>query len=924
MADYGVEILVDGAWIPVSTLDADEVSIENGRAKDAGTPDALTIEATLINQDGKLTPRNPQSELFGKVGQGTQMRVTRPDVKHLWIPGGSAANGANLGASTPDAAALDTADLDFRIEVEPEAWDADASTAIASKYLTTGNQRSWWVGVTTDGLMQIQWSPDGTLASRRAVTATARLPVNGGTRITLRWYLDVDNGASSSTVRFYYAYDGVDSTSWVLLSGGTVGSAVSSIFAGTAPLSIGNPPLSISSGNPSVRVYAARLCGTLGGAAVANPNFAGQAAGATSFVDGTGKTWTIDPSSEIREFDVRGVGELNKWPTRWTTFEELKTAPVTAYGLRKRLSRPSAKLRSPLFREATAEDNLPFMVEYWPGEDASGASQLASGVLDGSPMLASGGPSFGASDRIPGSENLITLSTGSSLRGAVRVHSHTGTIAVRMVLDFPADFAPPVSPIVLWETTCAGATGTTRVKWWRLMVDNIGAVRLIGVNQNGLTIAGAVGGNISYDLFGRRQMFGFNVTQNGGNVDWFTFARRIADDLTVEQVQFNATFTAVTFGRQQEVKVAPNGDFDGLTVGHIMVGTSTSLAAGIDTAIVGNAFETAGTRFKRLCRELGITGRLFGSVDESTSMGPQQADTAIGLFDMIADTNGGVIVDSRTDLALEMHTRWSMYNKPVRAPITYDQRGQSPTLLPEEPGDDVVNDMTVERIGGSSYRAIETTGALGTAGLGYALDASATWNLYSDSQLSDAAWWVTYLRTWDEFVYPEVEFDLAKLEALGDASLARAIAALMLTDRIYITNPPADLPKHPIDLMAQGWSETMRTGLHRIKFLTSPGRPWQIGRGGETPADSDGSTLTNPISAVDTSFLVDTVGTPWAEDSAYPLVMWINRAERVSVTNIVGTGSQQTFTATRGIDGDPMPHDAGVSIQLWEPVRLAR
>ena len=912
--DYGVDLLIDGEWVPVSTLRSDGVHITNGRAEDAGDADSLEMSATLINQDGALTPRNPLSPNFGKIGQSTQLRVHVPDDRHLWMQTGAA------GAYTPDAAAVDiTGDIDVRVDVEPSTWRMNLGAMLCGKYSTGGNNRSWAFLVTDDAYPYFRWSTDGTFAGLIEATATERLPVLANTeRMTLRFTLDVNNGSGGYTCRFYYATDGVDSSSWTQIGLTLIGSPTTSIFNSTAELRVGRNGIVV--GDLPVRVYAVQVRSGIGGTVVANPDFEALTADLApggAFVDSAGLTWTVLPEGEVRAIDVRGVGELMKYPTRWTIFEELKTAPVQAYGLIKRLSRPGQKLRSPLYREATAADNLPRLVEYWPGEDGSESTQVGSGVTGGSPMLVAGSPQFASSDRFPGSEDVLVLDATSALTGQVRFHAATGTIAVRMLVDIPADYVPS-GTVVLAEVQVASGS----IRWWRVELSSGGNIELRGLNAALSTVV--AGGLIAYDAIGRRQMFGFQMTQVGANIHWATFARRINDDLTVSEVGIDDTFLNKTMGRATQLRISPFGGLDGVAVGHFMVGTSESLAAGIDTAIVGNDGETAGARAARLAAELGIRVRVVGRSTESTRMGPQPSDTAINLFRSCAQTDGGVLVDARDELALELHLRRSIYNGRERAQIVYDQPGQSPTLLPDEPGDDVVNDYTVTRSKGSSYQAVETTGPLGTDTLGYPLDAADTLGFETDEDLHDAAWWRTHTGTWDEFRYPRVEFMLHKLAAVGNRQLARALMQVMATDRLVITNPPADLPRHPIDQLAQGWDEEIGYVEHTMAFNCTPGRPWQVGRVGENPVESDGSTLTAAIDDGISVFQVDVVGTPWTTTGPFGFVAWIRRAERVTVLEITGGSSPQTWRVARGIDGLAVPHPAGSVLELWEPLRLAR
>jgi hypothetical protein len=272
-----------------------------------------------------------------------------------------------------------------------------------------------------------------------------------------------------------------------------------------------------------------------------------------------------------------------------------------------------------------------------------------------------------------------------------------------------------------------------------------------------------------------------------------------------------------------------------------------------------------------------------------------------------------------------------MYNSPAVA-VTYDQPGESPELEPDEPADDLINDFTATRRGGSSYRAVVEEGPMSVRDFpdgASRWEDGDEWNFRTDGPLFDAAWWQVHVSAWDEFRFPVVTFNLTKLRINGKDDLAYAVSTRNPGDRITISNPPGDLPPWPLDLMCQGWSEVLGEQVRGFEVNTTPGRPWVVGEGEVDPADSDGSTLVGAIDADDTSFQWDVVGEPWATDSLYPLMMVFLRegreVERFEVTNIVGATSPQTVTVTRGVDGGwSTAHDAGTSVRLFNPLRIAR
>jgi hypothetical protein len=194
-------------------------------------------------------------------------------------------------ASTPDHASLDiTGDLDLRAEITPDTWVSGDFQTIAAKYLTTGNQRSWFFQVTSTGQLRIFWSPDGTSGVESATTTLFDVP-EGGVRRAVRMTLDVSTG----DVVFYEA-DGLAGP-WSVIQTVT-GSGVTSIFNSTAELEVGFHSSGASSPFIGV-VHAMEVRDGINGTEVANPDFATQVMGAGSFTDDAGKLWTINGDAFI-------------------------------------------------------------------------------------------------------------------------------------------------------------------------------------------------------------------------------------------------------------------------------------------------------------------------------------------------------------------------------------------------------------------------------------------------------------------------------------------------------------------------------------------------------------------------------------------------------------------------------------------------
>lgn len=190
-------------------------------------------------------------------------------------------------AYTPDHATLDitgTSDLDVRAEVAATDWTPSANQSLISKYITTGNQRSYRLRLNAAGTLELIWSANG--SATLSATSTAAPSVSNGATLAVRATLDVDNGASGNTVTFYTATS-IDG-SWTQLGSAVTQAGVTSIFSSTAQLEAG----SVANGSELFQgtIYAVEVRSGIGGTVVSGMDF-------TTHVDSTDKKWTLNGSA---------------------------------------------------------------------------------------------------------------------------------------------------------------------------------------------------------------------------------------------------------------------------------------------------------------------------------------------------------------------------------------------------------------------------------------------------------------------------------------------------------------------------------------------------------------------------------------------------------------------------------------------------
>lgn len=233
-------------------------------------------------------------------------RVDCPHGGYLHLPGLSGSY-----AWAPDADHLNvTGDLEVTVLAQRfDGWRPQGrDETLISKYLVTGDQRSWRLSLDWDGADNgsgadearagrpfLAWSPDGTLASLVTAFADERAPIDALGRVHLRVFLDVDNGAGNWEVTF----ETMDETGvWRQLGNVVTGPGPTSIHASTAELAVGSYSGGVSE-NFEGRILRAQVRSGRTGPVVASPDFTGHPLGTTQFDDAQGNTWTVAGGASI-------------------------------------------------------------------------------------------------------------------------------------------------------------------------------------------------------------------------------------------------------------------------------------------------------------------------------------------------------------------------------------------------------------------------------------------------------------------------------------------------------------------------------------------------------------------------------------------------------------------------------------------------
>lgn len=873
------ELQLAGVWTDVSQFvyTREPITITAGRSDEGQRVEPSRCSLTLNNRDGRFSARNPLSPHFGQLGRNTPVRVSvNEGPVYLDVPGGNFDY-----ASTPDHASLDiVGDIDVRIDCSIEnlltATDPLHTIDLLAKLAFASGSKSWLFGI-RDERVYFEWSADGSATLSAKSTLSPLVPPSQ--RIALRATLDVDNGASGRTVRFFTAP--TLAGPWTQLGDAVITAGITSIFNSATSVRVGKAT-DLAFTNPVGRVHAAQIRNGIDGTVVANPDFTIQTPGAASFTDSTGKVWTVNANAVITNRNIRFYGEISAWPARWDVSGKDVFVPVEAAGILRRLDQGNKALESTLRRRLPSFGPL----AYWPMEDLEGSTQAASPIAGVAPMRMSR-VDWASVDSLASSSPLPALATAGGLAPELR-----GQV--------PAPATTQTSWIVSWiyrlDTvntplfTFMRILSTGTVAEWYIQINST-TTRVIGRNADGVDVFTQDIDTSGSGLYNQWIQIEFSVEQVGVNVNWHIGFINIGGSAGA----FDSSFIG-TLGKVTGVSSPPNGyaaALDGMAIGHISV-FSPKTTIPYQGAVDAWAGETAGKRMIRLTDEEVIPFLRFGDTSLQERVGAQRPAPVLDLLRDAADVDAGLLYEARGAIALAFRDRNGMYNQPAALALNYAAAGEvAPPLEPVDDDQRVRNDVTVTRAGGSSARVTLDTGPLSTEpppdGVGR-YDESRTLNLFTDGQPAQHAGWLLHLGTWDEARYPRVHVDLS-----AASHLINAATTVDVRDRITIANLPAWLPPDKVELLVEGYAETIGLYDWDLTFNCTPAGPWEIGIRNDAARgrrDTAGSELAAAATSTGTALQVTTTKGPlWTTAPGDMPIDVVLGGERVTATAITDSGS---------------------------------
>ncbi|MGH3882116.1 MAG: hypothetical protein ACRDRC_01770 [Pseudonocardiaceae bacterium] len=903
--DTTVELYVNNTWVDVTADVRDDpgIGITRGRPNESSQPQPSSCMVTLDNRSGNYSLRNPTGAYYGQLTRNTPIRVavtiardtfTRTSVDS-WGATDTGQTWANAGTN----------------------WQVASGVGTHSMPVVNINRVSYLPAL---GYRNVDVALSFSLpfAPVTGADISANILLRGGDPTDNAFYLARTALSPTGAVTLGFIYrDGVGGfltlSSFAAVPGITHAAGQFLRMRVQCDADTLRAKLWVAS-NPEPFGWHV----TIQAFNALNPGWVGVRTDVQS-----GNTNTLPIVMSYDNLTVRSMrfsGEVSSWPQIWDTSGNDIRAPIEAAGVTRRLKQGTAVQQSTMYRGITGLVTPP--VAYWPAEDGSDASTISSGV-GGPPMLiVSGAADFASYSGIPASRPLPTM-TNSIWNGVVPPYTHTGEVMLRFLLHAPAGSI--VDTGIIAQLFVAGSA-----HHWELKYGTGGSLKLQAWTVGDTLLLDT--GPIGFDIDGKPLMMSIELTQVGSNIDWRM--ARLEVGAFVGNF-WSGTLNSHTIGAATRVVFATYGQLTSASVGHITVRDDVTDLFDLSNEL--NAYsgiETAITRIRRLGEENNIETVFINEVlQNSEIIGPQRALTLFGLLTETADADSGTLYDTRADNGVTYREHSSLYNQNDVFTLDY---GGAQVAPPFEPVDDdqlTSNDVTVTRLGGGSARAQLVTGRMSVlepaeGGAGR-YQSGSTLNVGFDTQLDNIAGFKLHLGTVDESRYPTVNVDLGSAAVVADPALSAKIIDFDIGDRFVITNPSDGHTPDNIVQLALGYREHISSFRHTISINAAPAAPYEVleldsGTGFSGKLGTAGSVLGSGATSTATSLSVATAdGTLWTTSGANMPTPVMLGGEELSVTAISGTGSPQTFTVTRSVNGVTKSHSAGAEIRLKNPPTLA-
>lgn len=876
---------------------SDPIDLNVGRADESDEAEAADSSLTLDLRDGLLSGRNPNSRLYGKLGQNTPIRYVLPRL-------------------------TDTFDDRTRVNgwgTSPTGLAWSNTNAI---YAVTGGK--------------------GTVALTTANTATGTFIVGGDTRHFDLWYsvsisavttggawatasyaryIDNDNHyrlhaefqpANKVSVKIVRAQGGVETTLYenVAVDGVT--------YTAGAKLWV-----HAQATGPYLRVKV--WTGTLANepqlfqANASDGQVRGGGIGIFNWrTGGVTNAGTLTVSYDDIQLDaIVWEGNVPAFPPEWDKSGEDSYATIAAAGPLRRFNQGDPPVVSALTGQLS--DPILGGTGHWPFEDAAGSTSAANKINGGSPAIVTGDVTFAAdSDSVPGTTTMAQLGQTTGMRVTGKGKGSTG-VGFAGLGFFKVPAIPPVNNTLI-EWRCAGT-----VPIWRVTFNSTGMLmRAFKQNDDGTLNEVVTGITTTYPEGIPLVPFSvqLELTQSGSNIAYTLLANAVGSE---NFWVMNSGTVAGTVGSGQAFTLLGSTGTYGMSFGQFWLGPSTLPYVDADFLAVANGFagELSTDRQARLFAQRGVSLVLPLDLGPGAGerLGAQKPGTFLVTVKDAARADQGPLIESGPTLGFL--PRNGRYNP--RAILTVDWAAGGFAEAPRPVDDDqrLHNQWTISRTGGSSASAQDDVSITRRG----AVPSSDEVNIESDGRLQAFADWYTAVGSIDELRWPSLKLNLVKHPEYIPAVLSMEVGSL-----VKVINPKSQVAGATIEVIVEGINQSMGRYQWDVDLACSPATPWNsIGVYDDTASrrDAGSTTLNADRSSTDTSWVFKTANAAetWSTSAGdYPVDV-VYEGEVVTVTAMGAVSGSapsllQTATVTRSVNGIVKAQTAGATklITLAKPV----
>ncbi|MFJ6386454.1 hypothetical protein ACIQJT_02475 [Streptomyces sp. NPDC091972] len=858
------ELFFDGTWndITPDVRQTAAATVTRGQTSESGGQAPPTASSLVLNnRSRRYAPRNPRSELYGKIGRNTPLRWGYREGSP-WVQ----SDGTGTGVlTTPTQSVFNVTDLDVRLDIALDSWETQQ--ALASRYTATGNQRSWGLYLAGTGQIALVWSATG---SSTTITqfSTASVPAYNGQRLTIRVTLDVDNGAGGYTLKFFTGRTVDDEEyEWTQLGDAITGGATTALFAASSQIEFGDLS-SVVLNCLTGKGYAMKLMTSIGGSTAMRMTTQDASPGRTSFTSG-GLVWTVTGTGvSLSNRHVRMSGEVPEWPGTRDRSGNDASVTVAPTDITRRMDSGSKPVDSGLLRYI--QSNNP--VEFWPLIDGptslsgrnfvTGGQVMSTGLTNGTILpewakgeLATGlEPVFAAKKETSGylkadTRNAAAAAASWSVDWFLRTEAQ-GDIGTMEIRD--RGLTTDADNLVYFQIT-ANQTDDTIVIFRFLRGETTSSFALVStINAPGI-----------FD--GQMHMLRFAVDPGATNTDWVLYVDGVAiGSGTISSIVVKAVSRITyTWSLETSTDTQKADELIGFITYWDSTGPSAATVWGVATGLQG---ERAGTRAERVAGEGGYTLTSYGQATSQQRMGVQTRKKLPEVLADAAKTDFGYVLGSRDRLEAIFRSASTLWNQhpaltlDFSAGLLSDYKYRDDDLLTQ-------NDVTVTREGGSSSRQVLEEGTLSVQdfpnGVGR-YDVGPTYSLYTDEQAAHTAYMLLHLGTFDGIRYTRITLDLAnpRVQQLLDDILRTDVG-----DLIRLTNLPQEQGADNVDSLVVGYREEAGPTSWKITFICVPAEPFNglmIEVAGRDRFDTGGCQLSEALDETETAVDVLTTGqAPW-------------------------------------------------------------